>query len=179
MKRAAVPACLRHWAGGLLLAGACWAGTVSAQPAPAASATPAASSPQAPLPEASERQQLLQRLRDAQTRLSDLEHNIRELERQLAPAAAASEVTAVAAPAQPEQTSAVPLHWLWLGVLTVIVLMIGITYSGRRPAAKAPSATPEPRDEGLAGFQARLGTLDLSLDADARAPGHGTGHHRS
>ena len=167
MKCCAVAARLLRWTCCLLLGGFATVAMAQAQPAPSPSAAASA-----PVAEASDRQALLERLRDAQARLNDLEHNIRELERRLEPAtpaasAAASAPEALASDA-PALLPVIPVHWLWLGVLTIIILMIGITYSGR-PARKDTSAPAQPDDDELAQFQNRLGGLDLSLEPQADA----------
>ena len=168
MKGSVTSVLLRRWTLWLLASWLCCSGAALAQPTPAV-----------PAAEASDRQALLAHLREAQVRLTDLEQNIRALERQLDPAPEASE------PAQPSASPAaaeewtIPVHWLWLGVLTIVILMIGITYSGR-PERKKTSQPASPAESERAKFQARLGGLDLSLDLapDSQSPVKGPESHR-
>ena len=151
----ALPAWLCRWMLSLLL-GPMGLGLALAQPHPA-TVSASASDQQA-------REQLLAQLREAKNQLSQLENNIRDIENRLAPAVPAS-AALTATPA-----TGVPVHWLWLGVLTIVILMIGITYSGRsKKQPKAMHATSVQHPD-LAQFQSRLGGLDLNLDLPLAKP---------
>ena len=170
MKGSVASALPRRWTL-WLLASLLWCCNAAALAQPAA-ATPAT--------EASERQALRERLHEAQARLTDLEQNIRALERRLDPAPEASAPAALpsSSPVAAE-TWAIPVHWLWLGVLTVVILMVGITYSGRPERKKTP-LPDSPVDDERAQFHARLGGLDLSLDLspDGQSQAEGSASHR-
>ena len=168
MKGSVASVLLRRWTLWLLASLLCCGGAALAQPTPTM-----------PAAEASDRQALLAHLREAQVRLADLEQNIRALERRLDPASEASEPAQPSAGPAAVEAWAIPIHWLWLGVLTVIILMIGITYSGRPERKKTPP--PDfPTEHERAEFQARLGGLDLSLDLapDGQSQAKGPESHR-
>lgn len=136
--------------------------TVRATPSRSAETAPGLTTPTSGSEEPTDREALVQRLRTAKARLTELQQNIQELER-MTQAVEASEPQAVASkPVSP--SDGLPVSWIWLGVAAIVAVMIGVGYSRRvsRPPAFAESA---PQTHAAAEFQARLGALDLNLDA--------------
>ena len=123
--------------------------------------TPAAGA-SAPQPDlAADKEALLEKLRTAKTRLSELQQNIQELERLTREA---SEPQPLATASEQVQASPeIPTSWIWLGVAAIVAVMVGVG-SARRPEPQAVATAPVPTD-AAAEFQARLGALDLNLDA--------------
>ena len=138
----------------------------SAQRAQTTPSAPAVSSASEAEPQTSEREALLERLRQARAHLAELQSNIEELEkltRDEAASATPEGPGAPATPAEPSTSRTVPLSWIWLGVAAIVATMVGIGVSRR----SAPSAVS---DQGVAPeaarqFQTRLASLDLNLDA--------------
>ena len=127
-----------------------------------ATATPPTAGVSAPQPDqAADKEALLERLRTAKTRLNELQQNIQELERLTREA---SEPQPQATTPEHVQTSPdIPTSWIWLGVAAIVAVMVGVG-SARRPEPQAVATAPVPTD-AAAEFQARLGALDLNLDA--------------
>ena len=85
-----------------------------------------------------------------------------DLER-MTQAVEASEPQAVASkPVSP--SDGLPVSWIWLGVAAIVAVMIGVGYS-RRASHPPVFAESAPQTHAAAEFQARLGALDLNLDA--------------
>jgi pilus assembly protein FimV len=139
-------------------------GSVARAMQPVAADAPPQPAASAPLPDpAAEREALLEKLRTAKAHLSELQQNIQELER-LTREAQASE-PAIARVEADSPSSPVPTSWIWLGVAAIVAVMVGVGAS-RRPGRKTPQAVP-PAADAASAFQARLGALDLNLDAPA------------
>ena len=136
--------------------------TVRATPSRSAATAPGLTTPTSGSEEPTDREALVQRLRTAKARLTELQQNIQELER-MTQAVEASEPQAVASkPVSP--SDGLPVSWIWLGVAAIVAVMIGVGYS-RRASHPPVFAESAPQTHAAAEFQARLGALDLNLDA--------------
>jgi len=136
--------------------------TVRATPSRSAETAPGLTTPTSGSEEPTDREALVQRLRTAKARLTELQQNIQELER-MTQAVEASEPQAVASkPVSP--SDGLPVSWIWLGVAAIVAVMIGVGYS-RRASHPTVFAESAPQTHAAAEFQARLGALDLNLDA--------------
>lgn len=135
---------------------------VRATPSRSAETAPGLATPTSGSEEPTDREALVQRLRTAKARLTELQQNIQELER-MTQAVEASEPQAVASkPVSP--SDGLPVSWIWLGVAAIVAVMIGVGYS-RRASHSPAFAESAPQTHAAAEFQARLGALDLNLDA--------------
>ena len=133
--------------------------SVTSSPATATAPTAGASAPQPD--QAADKEALQERLRTAKARLSELQQNIQELER-LTREASEPQPQAIA-PEHVLASPGIPTSWIWLGVAAIVAVMVGVG-SARRPEPKTVATAPAPTD-AAAEFQARLGALDLNLDA--------------
>ena len=124
--------------------------------------------------QAVEKAVLLERLRTAKARLSELQQNIQELE-QLTRETPEPQPGGIAS--EPVRSSPdMPTSWIWLGVAAIVAVMVGVG-SARRPDHKAV-ANNSTQTNAAAEFQARLGALDLSLDTAPSSPPPSAGQTR-